>query len=97
MNWLTNIIIILLFFNTSFVAAQTQVSGRLFDATENSIPWANNVRVQGGNPNSSYPAQQKPYVKQTKNGKTIDVNGKQVDSKSKEAHIPKEDFKFKKD
>jgi len=60
-------------------------------------PGANNVRVQGGNPNSSYPAQQKPYVKQTKNGKTIDVNGKQVDSKSKEAHIPKEDFKFKKD
>jgi hypothetical protein len=49
-------IIILLFFNICFVAAQTQVSGRLFD-----------------------------------------VKGKQVNPKSKEAHIPIKDFKFKKD
>jgi len=51
MNWLTNIIIILLFFNTCFVAAQTQVSGRLFDATQNSIPWANVVLLDSVNQN----------------------------------------------
>jgi len=60
-------------------------------------PSGNNVRVQNGNPNSPNPAQQKPYVKQTQNGKTVDVNGKQVDPKTKEAHIPKQDFKYKKD
>lgn len=51
MNWLTNIIIILLFFNTCFVAAQTQVSGRLFDASQNSIPWANVVLLDSVNQN----------------------------------------------
>ena len=51
MNWLTNIIIILLFFNTCFVAAQTQVSGRLFDASQNSIPWANVVILDSVNQN----------------------------------------------
>jgi RHS repeat-associated protein len=59
-------------------------------------PSGNNVRVQSGNPNSPNSAQQKPYVKQTQNGKTVDVNGKQVDPKSKEAHIPREEFKFRK-
>ncbi|WP_238395709.1 hypothetical protein [Pontibacter pudoricolor] len=59
-------------------------------------PSGNNVRVQSGNPNSPNPAQQKPYVKQTQNGKTVDGNGNQVNPKSKEAHIPREDFKFKK-
>lgn len=59
-------------------------------------PSGNNVRVQSGNPNSPNPAQQKPYVKQTQNGKSVDVNGKQVDPKSREAHIPREDFKFDK-
>ena len=68
--------------------------GTVFKDPKN--PSGNNVRVQGGNPKSPNPAQQKPYVKQTQNGKSVDANGKQVDPKSKEAHIPKEDFKFKK-
>jgi hypothetical protein len=59
-------------------------------------PTGNNVRVQGGNPNSPNTSQQAPYVKQTSNGKTVDVNGKQVDPKSPESHIPKSDFKYKK-
>lgn len=60
-------------------------------------PKGNNVRVQGGNPNSPNPGQQKPYVKQTQNGKSVDANGKPVNPDSKESHIPKEDFKFKKE
>ncbi|GGZ39239.1 hypothetical protein GCM10007049_35750 [Echinicola pacifica] len=68
--------------------------GTVFKDPKN--PSGNNVRVQSGNPNRPNPAQQKPYVKQTQNGKTVDVNGKQVHPKSKEAHIPKEDFKFNK-
>jgi hypothetical protein len=59
-------------------------------------PNGNNVRVQGGNPYSPNPAQQKPYVKETRNGKTVDVNGKQVDSKSAESHVPKEKYKYDK-
>ena len=59
-------------------------------------PTGNNVRVQGGNPNSPNASQQTPYVKQKSNGKTVDVNGKQVDPKSSESHIPKSDFKFRK-
>lgn len=66
-------------------------NGTLFTDPKN--PGGNNVRVQGGNPKSSNPAQQNPYVKQTKNGKTVDVNGKEVSSKSAEAHIPKKDYK----
>lgn len=69
--------------------------GTIFKDPKN--PSGNNVRVQSGNPKSPNPAQQKPYVKQTQNGKTVDVKGKQVDPKSKEAHIPIRDFKFKKD
>ena len=69
--------------------------GTVFKDPKN--PSGNNVRVQSGNPKSPNSAQQKPYVKQTQNGKTVDVNGKQVNPKSQEAHIPKEDFKFKKD
>ena len=54
-----------------------------------------NVRVQRGNPNSPNPAQQKPYVKQVVNGKTVDVNKNQVPSDSPESHIPVDKFKFK--
>lgn len=32
------------------------------------------------------PAQQKPYMKATRDGKTVDINGKQVESKSAESH-----------
>lgn len=67
--------------------------GTIFKDPNN--PSGNNVRVQSGNPNSPNPAQQNPYVKQVKDGKTVDVNGKQVDPKSAESHIPKEEFKYK--
>ncbi len=60
-------------------------------------PSGNNVRVQSGNPKSPNAGQQTPYVKETKNGKVVDVNGKQVDPKSKAAHIPRDDFKYNKD
>ena len=52
------------------------------------------VRVMEGNPNSSFPAQQKPYVINSKNGKIVDINGKPVSSKVPAAHIPLTDFKF---
>jgi RHS repeat-associated protein len=54
----------------------------------------NNVRVQGGNPNSSNPAQQQPYVRETKNGKVVDVKGNEVNPKSAESHIPKEKYRY---
>lgn len=68
--------------------------GTVFKDPKN--PSGNNVRVQGGNPKSPNSGQQKPYVKETKNGKTVDAKGKPVDPKSKEAHIPKDDYKYKK-
>ncbi|WP_396171198.1 hypothetical protein [Flavobacterium sp.] len=68
--------------------------GTVFKDPKN--PAGNNVRVQSGNPNSPNAAQQKPYVKQTSNGKTVDAKGKQVPSNSAESHIPKKDFKFNK-
>ncbi|MFT4257446.1 MAG: RHS repeat-associated core domain-containing protein, partial [Pseudoxanthomonas sp.] len=52
------------------------------------------VRSMPGNPNSSNPAQQNPYVTRQVDGKNYDVNGQEVSGKSPEAHIPKEDFKF---
>ena len=58
-------------------------------------PSGNNVRAQRGNPNSSKPGQQQPYVKQMQNGKQVDVNGKQVNYDTQEAHIPQKDFKYK--
>jgi hypothetical protein len=67
--------------------------GTIFKDPKN--PGGNNVRVQSGNPASPNPAQQKPYVKQVSNGKTVDVSGKPVDPKSVESHIPKDDFKYK--
>ena len=56
----------------------------------------NSVRVQRGNPNSPNPAQQKDYVKETRNGKVVDKNGNEVSGKSAESHIPREEFKYKK-
>ncbi len=76
---------------------KTSKKGNGTKFTDPKNPGGNNVRVQGGNPKSPNPAQQNPYVKQTKNGKTVDVNGKQVPSNSTEAHIPKKDFKYKND
>lgn len=56
----------------------------------------NNVRVQSGNPKSPNESQQNPYVKETRNGKVIDNKGSEVKSDSKEAHIPKADYKYNK-
>jgi RHS repeat-associated core domain len=66
--------------------------GTLFKDSGN--PTGNHVRVQSGNPNSSFPAQQKPYVKETRNGKSIDINGKPTSSDFPEAHIPKYEYKY---
>jgi hypothetical protein len=68
--------------------------GTIFKDPKN--PGGNNVRVQGGNPKSPNSAQQKPYVKQVKDGKTVDVNGKQVKPDSPESHIPKDEFRYNK-
>jgi len=53
-----------------------------------------NIMVQQGNPNSSFPAQKQPYVKETRNGKVIDKNGNPTTGKSPDAHIPKDQYKY---
>ncbi|MBS1690052.1 MAG: hypothetical protein JSS96_15085 [Bacteroidetes bacterium] len=68
--------------------------GTLFKDPKN--PQGNNFRVQRGNPKSPNPGQQKPYVKETKNGKVIDAKGNEVKPDSKEAHTPKADYKYDK-
>lgn len=55
----------------------------------------NSVRDMPGNPNSSNPAQQAPYVKQLRNGQAIDVDGNPVSGKSPESHIPRGDFWYR--
>ena len=59
-------------------------------------PSGNHVRVQGGNPNSPNPAQRSPYVKETRNGVSIDKNGNPISSKDPNAHIPRDEYKFNK-
>lgn len=68
--------------------------GSVFKDPKN--PKGNNVRTQNGNPKSPNKAQQKPYVKETKNGKTVDAKGKPVPSDSQQAHIPRDKYKYKK-
>ncbi len=62
-------------------------------------PQGNNVRTQNGNINSPNKAQQKDYVKQTKNGQVVDKNGNKIPGNKPgdkpEAHIPKDEFKYK--
>jgi RHS repeat-associated protein len=74
---------------------KTSRNGQGTTFTDPLNPKGNNVRVQGGNPNSPNTAQQSPYVRQTANGKTVDVNGKPSTNAS-QTHIPKEEFKYKK-
>ena len=50
------------------------------------------VRVMPGKPHSPNPWQQKPYVTQQKNGKSLDRFGNTVLDYSKEAHIPLEEY-----
>lgn len=52
------------------------------------------VRIQKGNPSSSYIGQRKDYVRWQKNGKSLDKYGKVVDANTLESHIPVKDFKF---
>ena len=58
-------------------------------------PTGNNVRVQEGNPNSPNPAQRTPYVKEVRNGKTIDKHGNPTTSDSQDAHIPRDEYKYR--
>jgi RHS repeat-associated protein len=53
------------------------------------------VRVMPGNPDSPFPAQQTPYVKDLRNGQAVDVNGNPVNGKSPEAHIPQSKYWYK--
>jgi hypothetical protein len=53
------------------------------------------LRIMPGNPKSPNPAQQRPYVKRMKDGRALDAAGKPVDPRSREAHIPLDEFKFR--
>jgi len=54
------------------------------------------VRIMPANPTSPMLGQQRPYVVRRKNGKVLDVMGKEVSSiKTLEAHIKIQDFIFK--
>ena len=55
----------------------------------------NAVRVMPGQIHSPNKYQQRPYVKQVKNGHYININGKTVLESSAEAHIPLEKFKYR--
>jgi RHS repeat-associated protein len=48
----------------------------------------NNIRVMPGNPKSSNPAQQNPYVKYQIDGTNYDQNGRPVANDSEASHIP---------
>jgi len=69
-------------------------NGTIFHDPAN--PKANSVRVEPGNPNSSNPGQQSPYVKEVRNGKIIDKNGNEVKNRTQESHIPNEEYKYNK-
>ncbi len=56
----------------------------------------NSVRVMPGDPHSQYPWQNDTYVVHKRNSKFLDVNGKEVERKSKESHIPFDKFDFNK-
>ena len=54
------------------------------------------VRIETGNKNSPNPAQQGPYVKETRDGKVRDANGGVVarsDASAPEAHIPADEYR----
>lgn len=50
------------------------------------------VKVEKGNPNASQPGQRYDNVRVQKNGKSYDKNGNVVPIRSRESHIPLEDF-----
>ena len=49
--------------------------------------FANHVRVMPGNPNSSYPNSQEPYVRWQLNGQPLDVNGNILPNKTIQMRI----------
>jgi RHS repeat-associated protein len=60
----------------------------------------NRVRVYPGNPGSSNPAQQEPYVRDVRNGNQwLDVNGNRIEGRegrnSPATHIPEADYVFR--
>jgi hypothetical protein len=50
------------------------------------------VKVEKGNPSASQPGQRYDNVRVQKNGKSYDKNGNVVPRRSRESHIPLEDF-----
>lgn len=55
----------------------------------------NSVRVMPGKPHSSNLSQQKPYVVQQRDGRAFDRNGNFVSPDSPEAHIPIQEFIYR--
>ncbi|GAB4194268.1 MAG: hypothetical protein Tsb0015_17260 [Simkaniaceae bacterium] len=53
------------------------------------------IRIMPGKAHSQNPCQQKPYVNQRIHGKSLDKHGNIVSNKSKEAHIPLEEFVYR--
>ena len=53
------------------------------------------IRIMPGKPHSKNPSQERPYVIQRINGKSLDKHGNIVSKKSEEAHIPIEEFIYK--
>jgi hypothetical protein len=53
------------------------------------------VRIMPGKPNIPHAAQRRPYVKRMKEGRALDVVGKAVYPRSREAHIPLDEFEFR--
>jgi hypothetical protein len=54
------------------------------------------IRVTPGKPHSPFPYQQKPYVSHLRNGNFLDKNGNIVGRKDPAAHIPVEEFVYRK-
>ncbi len=53
------------------------------------------VRVMPGQPHSSFPHQQNPYVKHVRNGNYLDKFGNKVPENSPEAHIPISEYIYR--
>ncbi|PCI92331.1 hypothetical protein COB11_07625, partial [Candidatus Aerophobetes bacterium] len=53
------------------------------------------VRVMPGKPHSPWPHQRKPYICEKKYGKSLDKYGNSVKRKSREAHIPINDYIYR--
>ena len=54
------------------------------------------VRIMPGKPHSKHSYQQNPYVVQMKEGETLDKYGNVVNKRAPEAHIPIEEFNYRK-